>query len=85
MRDKDYSLMLNEYCSVARHIICTQPSTERAASAECLAGEIEFCQPTVYSDVAGARRVALQRPEQVVCVTGSFFTVGEALTSIRGL
>lgn len=85
MKDKDYATMMALYCGVANHIICTQPSTDRAASAERLAEEVDSCETTVCSVVGEAVATALQRPEQVVCITGSFFTAGEAVTYIREL
>ncbi len=83
MADKEYSTMLEKYAGVARHIILTKPDTSRAASAQVLA---EHLSPDSYSIVDGvgeAVRSALLRDETVVCVTGSFFTVGEAIAGLE--
>lgn len=83
MADKEYGTMLTTYTEVARHIILTKPDTARAASARMLA---EHLSPDRYSIVEGvgeAVRSALLRDETVVCVTGSFFTVGEAITGLE--
>ena len=78
MADKEYPEMLREYGAVARHIICTRPDTGRAATAEMLASHLSGVSCSVCPAVGGAFDAALRRPEEVVCVTGSFYTVGEA-------
>jgi dihydrofolate synthase / folylpolyglutamate synthase len=85
MKDKDYTAMMALYSGVADHIICTQPSTERAAPAWLLAEVSTGCETSVCPEVNQAVVTALQRPEHVVCITGSFFTVGEAVTYLSDL
>lgn len=83
MKDKDYPAMLAEYSVIAHHIICTQPATERAASSKHLSEKIQKCEKSEYPDVGEAIEAAFMRSEKVICITGSFYTVGEALTSLR--
>jgi dihydrofolate synthase/folylpolyglutamate synthase len=79
MADKDYPAMIARYAATARHLILTRPDTERAALAEMLARHAPDDRHTVYVDVASAVSAALERDEEVICITGSFFTVGEAV------
>ena len=79
MADKEYPAMLARYAATAGHIILTRPKTDRAAVAEDLARHVPEHRRTVVPDVAEAVASALQRTEDVVCITGSFYTVGEAL------
>ncbi len=83
MADKDYSSMISIYDSVGSHIIFTNPKTERAAKAETLAKCLTENKRTICPDVGEALELALKRNEDVVCVTGSFYTVGEALERIK--
>ncbi|MBN1127807.1 MAG: bifunctional folylpolyglutamate synthase/dihydrofolate synthase [Chitinispirillaceae bacterium] len=82
MKDKDIPAMLSCYASVSRHLLFAAPATDRAAQAHGLRAAL----PREYdgkSETAGAVsdafRLALDGHEEVVCVTGSFFTVGEAM------
>lgn len=81
MRDKDYRAMIAIYHSAVNHIIVTQPATDRAAPADLLAqaagGDASVCRV-----VADAVALACTRPEEIICITGSFFTVGEAVTAL---
>lgn len=79
MSNKDFPAMIKTYLSIADHLICTRPQTKRAAAAEVLAREVPERRRTVRHDVATAVGEALKRPEHIVCITGSFFTVGEAV------
>jgi len=85
MKDKDTRGILEYYCSVADHIICAKPSTGRAASSDLL---IEHCgkenayKTETAKSVADAIKTALSRPEDIVCITGSFYTVGEGFEAL---
>lgn len=81
MRDKDYRAMIAIYRTAVQHIIVTQPATERAAPAELLAQEAGE-DVSVCRVVADAVALACMRPEEIICITGSFFTVGEAVTAL---
>jgi dihydrofolate synthase/folylpolyglutamate synthase len=84
MKDKDYSAMIATYCTAADSLIVTQPQTDRAATAR----QLLACVPAGF----GGRRQAISSVEQAVrlaretcstvCVTGSFYTVGEAMTAL---
>jgi len=85
MKDKDCAGILAQYSLAASRLILTQPKTKRAATARQLAGLI----PAGYGgasvcidDVDRAVATALEGSEKVVCVAGSFFTVGEAMTAL---
>jgi dihydrofolate synthase/folylpolyglutamate synthase len=84
MSDKDFPAMIKAYLSVSEHLIFTRPATERAAAAEVLAREVPERRRTVRHDVATAVEEGLKRPEHIVCITGSFYTVGEAVRYLRG-
>jgi dihydrofolate synthase/folylpolyglutamate synthase len=83
MADKDHNAMIALYASVGRHFIFTRPKTDRAAKAEALAACLPEDRRTVCSDVEGAIDTALRREEEVVCITGSFYTVGEAMEKLH--
>ncbi|MBN1575576.1 MAG: bifunctional folylpolyglutamate synthase/dihydrofolate synthase [Chitinispirillaceae bacterium] len=85
MADKDYPAMIALYAAVARHIIFTKPKTDRAAAAETLAACLPEDRRTVCPDVGEAVRTAMNREEAVVCVTGSFYTVGEATAELGNM
>jgi len=85
MNDKDIDGILQMYCSVASKIICAQPKTDRAAPAGQIASKIPpsfkgVCE--IIPEVGKAVAAALSGKEKVVCVTGSFFTVGEAMIAL---
>jgi dihydrofolate synthase/folylpolyglutamate synthase len=83
MKDKDAGAMLPDYAGVAGRLILTAPSTERAARPEDLLAALpgDFGgQAEIKPDVAAAVNSAMQGPEEVVCIAGSFFTVGEGMT-----
>jgi dihydrofolate synthase/folylpolyglutamate synthase len=83
MKDKDYQSMIRNYCTVADRIIFTQPDLPRAASVEML--ESCITDTTVFlsrQSVAEACKEAINGPEEVVCIAGSFHTVGEACVAL---
>ena len=84
MRDKDWESILKKYCSIADKIIVTRPATDRAALPEMLRCCINYNTiPTECIDtVADAVTAALKGTEEIVCIAGSFFTVGEALVTL---
>ncbi|MBN1309074.1 MAG: bifunctional folylpolyglutamate synthase/dihydrofolate synthase [Chitinispirillaceae bacterium] len=85
MADKEYPSMIALYAAIARHIILTRPKTDRAALAETLAARLPEKQRTVCPDVGEAVETALHRTEEVVCITGSFYTVGEAMVKLKSM
>jgi dihydrofolate synthase/folylpolyglutamate synthase len=82
MKDKDIGSMMPEYGPIASRILLTAPEIDRAASPETLRnalpetyGDIAACIPAVNS----ALDAALSGEEEVICVSGSFYTIGEAM------
>jgi len=82
MKDKDAKTFLKTLVPLADHIIFSKPHTDRAAS------------PSVLLDVLGRngkkaeviagmkeaieRGLSLTREEDLLCITGSLYTIGEA-------
>jgi dihydrofolate synthase / folylpolyglutamate synthase len=82
MKDKDIAGMMAHYVTVAWRIICTAPATDRAAAPETIKNMVPETFNnglSVASTVAAAVEAALASPEEVICIAGSFFTVGEAM------
>lgn len=84
MKDKEYKKMIKYYSSVANHIIFTTPQTTRAALAEILAGNIQDEKKrSICNPVSEAFIKAMEREEKVICITGSFYTVGEVMEALK--
>jgi dihydrofolate synthase / folylpolyglutamate synthase len=85
MKDKDVSGVLRQYSSVASRLIVTKPKIGRAADCETLLRGIpaDFRGGRDCStDVDQAVTQALRGREEVICVAGSFYTVGEAMKAL---
>lgn len=85
MKDKDTCGILKQYCTVANHIVFTRPQTDRAAQPEDLLQQVEkkfVDQCEICNTVDGAVRRALDRGEEIICITGSFYTVGEGFLTL---
>jgi dihydrofolate synthase/folylpolyglutamate synthase len=85
MKDKDGSGILEQYCKKADSIILTRPENERSADTATLKSNIpEWFHGTVVEipAVSDAVKAALSSVEKVICITGSFFTVGEAMVCL---
>lgn len=89
LRDKNIPEMLNTLAPLAGDLIVTQAQHHRAAPASQIAAHARGAgtDPHVTESVEAAVRLARNRaaPEDVVCVTGSLFTVGEARAVLKGL
>ncbi|MDD5674098.1 MAG: bifunctional folylpolyglutamate synthase/dihydrofolate synthase [Chitinivibrionales bacterium] len=86
MKDKDTGLIMNEISGYAEEIIVCQPKTERSEQADVLFEKIGpgfKGEKSVAASVQGAVKKALQSSLGIICVTGSFFTVGEAMTALK--
>jgi dihydrofolate synthase / folylpolyglutamate synthase len=86
MKDKDAAGVLRSYCAVANRLIVTQPKIERAADCDTLLRNIpgDFKgRRDCIADVGTAVLTALQGQEQIVCIAGSFHTVGEAMQTLE--
>ncbi len=82
MRDKDAAGILEVMQPIVDRIVVTRPRLQRAASVEYLsplAGAF-FDRVEVAEEVSAALEIAagVARADDVVCVTGSIFTVAEA-------
>ena len=82
MKDKDIAGILAQYVRIADRIVLTRPATDRAAKPE----ELEQKVPVDYkgdlslsSTIASAIEAAFNSAEEILCIAGSFFTVGEAM------
>jgi dihydrofolate synthase / folylpolyglutamate synthase len=87
--DKPYRSIMKDLTAPCRRVIVTQPDIDRALPAEHLeAIAREFCPHVeVRRNVGEAVRYALatSSKEDVVCIAGSLYVVGEAKTALRGL
>jgi dihydrofolate synthase/folylpolyglutamate synthase len=81
MADKDYISMLKEICRKAKFIVLTKPDYKRAADPELLEKVllVEGKPHEIIPQVKQAYIFALKnaRSKDVICITGSHFTVGE--------
>ncbi|HEX8234611.1 MAG TPA: folylpolyglutamate synthase/dihydrofolate synthase family protein [Abditibacteriaceae bacterium] len=81
LADKDYRAMIATLAPLAHTVIATQSESPRAAAATEIAREAAlFCEHVeVVTPVNAAcqRALALAQPHDVICVTGSFYTVAE--------
>lgn len=84
MADKDYSSMLKQICRKAKFIVLTKPDYKRAADPELLEKVLinENRPYEILPQVKQAYIFALKnaKSEDVICITGSHFTVGEFLS-----
>lgn len=82
MLDKDFKAIISSLVPLADKVVLTQPGTDRAASPLVLDEEVKKHrkETEIVPDVAGAVSLALSlaQREDMVCITGSTFTVGEA-------
>jgi len=85
MQDKDIGGIVHHYSKAAARFIFTHPKTNRAAPPEQIAAHVPAgfkgpceCIPVIDKAISAA----LSGSEKIVCVVGSFFTVGEAMTAL---
>lgn len=86
MKDKDYPGILKKYSEIADTIILSRPEVQRASMPEELMKSIPpgTVHALICSTIAEALSKAMSGPHQVICVAGSFYTVGEAC-SLMGI
>ena len=85
MSDKDAVGFIQKILPIADTIICTQPQTDRAMSAEALQSLIPPSFAVNRSTIPSVRQAieqSLNSSNNVICVTGSFFTVGEGMSAL---
>jgi dihydrofolate synthase/folylpolyglutamate synthase len=86
MGDKDIGKIVINIVPIAGHVIYTRPEYHRAASPEALMAEAAPWQKPgeIQASVSRALQKATEMadPEDMILVTGSLFTVGEALSGV---
>ena len=83
MEDKNIKKMIGDIVQHAHHIILSRPRMDRAATTKNLANILEgfhLKNFNIIDDVASATQFALTKAQKddLICVTGSLFTVAEA-------
>lgn len=84
MRDKDIAGILGYMCAAAESLVLTEPDIPRACPAEQLALNLPDTSVDyqVVTGVGDALQVAMTGENDVVCIAGSFYTVGEAMQEL---
>jgi len=89
MADKDIKGIVSKLAPLAHTVILTRPKTERASSLEILYKTIKpyTSKVELVEDVADACRTAISmaNADDMICISGSVFTVGEAREAFRQL
>lgn len=86
MMDKDISSIVKEIAGMADHVVCSSPEYFRSASPEELQRVVsKYSKKTeiiksLPEAILKAGKIA--KPDDMILITGSLFTVGEALTAI---
>ena len=83
MKDKEYEKMLEEIVPAMDTVILTKPNTERALSPYSMQACLEnaIITDTMKKALEKARKLATEK--DLILVTGSFYTIGEAKTIIN--
>ncbi|MBD3346195.1 MAG: hypothetical protein GF401_14150 [Chitinivibrionales bacterium] len=82
LSDKNFVAMITALCTIAVQLILTSPHTDRGAGIAALKESLpdEWKEKAIEREtVARAMDEALSSSAPVVCCTGSFYTVGEAM------
>ncbi len=86
MRDKDIPNIVKEITGLADNVIITKPTFERASEPEVIEHEVKkYCNNVlIKSKVEDAVSYAIKKAAKndVICITGSIFNVGEAITAL---
>ncbi len=86
MKDKEFGIMLNDLSSIAAKIILTSALLDRSAPPDSLAKVLKknnpqpLINPKVQDAIRSAERIATEN--DVICITGSLYVVGEARTHL---
>ncbi|MBA4418789.1 MAG: bifunctional folylpolyglutamate synthase/dihydrofolate synthase [Syntrophus sp. (in: bacteria)] len=85
MKDKDYEVMLKELLPLIDAVILTKPGIERGLLPQCLEKYREgaIVSETIEGALREARRIA--REEDLILITGSLYTIGEAKSIIEDI
>ncbi len=87
MEDKDYPKMIRKLEEMADLFVFTRPSMDRAASPLEVAQELRGKDYQVEEDIPRAIDFSLEylSSGELLCITGSHYTVGEAMSYLRRL
>ena len=84
MKDKDFESILHSLAPLANHILLSKPSSDRAAPPAILKKALGRYgkKAEVIEDLREAvrRGLSMTTKEDLLCITGSLYTVGEART-----
>jgi dihydrofolate synthase/folylpolyglutamate synthase len=87
MKDKDIKSILHLLAPLADHLILTRPHIDRAALPALLKKKLgkDGKKAEIVEDLEEAieRGLSVTRGEDLLCITGSLYTVGEARTYFR--
>ena len=86
MNDKDYRRIISILAPLAEMTVLCKPRCERAASPQVLLDEVNRMgkRGKVVEDVGEAVQnlLSMASVRDLVCITGSFYTIGEAKASL---
>lgn len=87
LEDKDCRNMLKKLCPLAQRLIVTRPDSGRALSPEAVAKvAAPYCGDVVVAEkplAALHRALAEAGPDDLICVTGSIYLIGEIKNAYR--
>jgi dihydrofolate synthase/folylpolyglutamate synthase len=83
MKDKEYDKMLDEIVPTMNTVIFTKPNIERAISPQEIKSSVK--NAVITNNTRDALEIAkkMARKEDLILVTGSFYTIGEAKAIIN--
>jgi len=88
MSDKDYPAVASILAPLADLVVATEPKMKRALDAEQLAAEFRDRGRETMVEKSTLRAYEMAReaagPEDLICVTGSIFVVGEVMEGLGG-
>ena len=83
LKDKDYKGIISFLAPIADYIIITKPKTDRGRIAEDLKTEsLKYKKDVeIIEDISEAisKAKSYTKSNDIICITGSFFTIGEAI------
>lgn len=85
MADKAIAPMIQDYCTCADMIICTRPDINRAATAQFLAEQIPGSYKGMVKVIESVKEAVIfadKAEYPVIGITGSFYTVAEAMMAL---
>jgi dihydrofolate synthase / folylpolyglutamate synthase len=82
MKDKEYPKMIKELVPLFDSVILTRPNVDRALSPDQLKRYVNNAHITQDVGAAVEKAKAVARDTDLILITGSFYTIGEAKTRI---